>query len=112
MRQNGENVATFASELRQIAMYCDSGASLEEMLCDSAWHHDEHIQQHLLMEPNLTFQKGLGCCPSTRVGGPQHSAGKGTKIMQTKDHLTVILCANATDLFLLLQQQLKDHFLL
>eukprot|EP00731_Ephydatia_muelleri_P001678 Em0001g1678a len=58
-RQNGENVATFVSELRQLAMRCDFGASLEEMLRDRlvCGIKDEHIQRRLLAEPNLTFKK-------------------------------------------------------
>eukprot|EP00731_Ephydatia_muelleri_P001691 Em0001g1691a len=58
-RQNGDNVATFVSELRQLAMRCDFGASLEEMLRDRlvCGIKDEHIQRRLLAEPNLTFKK-------------------------------------------------------
>ena len=58
-RQNGENVATFVSELRQLAMRCDFGASLEEMLRDRlvCGIKDEHMQRRLLAEPNLTFKK-------------------------------------------------------
>eukprot|EP00731_Ephydatia_muelleri_P024460 Em0016g731a len=57
-RQNG-NVATFVSELRQLAMRCDFGASLEEMLRDRlvCGIKDEHFQRRLLAEPNLTFKK-------------------------------------------------------
>ena len=58
-RQNGENVATFVSELRHLAMRCDFGAALEEMLRDRlvCGIKDEHIQRRLLAEPNLTFKK-------------------------------------------------------
>ena len=47
------------SELRQLAMRCDFGASLEEMLRDRlvCGIKDEHIQRRLLAEPNLTFKK-------------------------------------------------------
>ncbi|KAL5517509.1 hypothetical protein EMCRGX_G003064 [Ephydatia muelleri] len=58
-RQNGENVATFVSELRQLAMRCDFGAFLEELLRDRlvCGIKDEHIQRRLLAETNLTFKK-------------------------------------------------------
>ncbi|KAL5488914.1 hypothetical protein EMCRGX_G017932 [Ephydatia muelleri] len=58
-RQSGENVATFVSELKQLAMRCDFGASLDELLRDRlvCGIKDEHIQRRLLAEPYLTFKK-------------------------------------------------------
>eukprot|EP00731_Ephydatia_muelleri_P038059 Em0643g2a len=52
-------VATFVSELKQLAVRCDFGASLEELLRDRlvCGIKNEHIQRHLLAEPHLTFTK-------------------------------------------------------
>ena len=52
-------MATFVSELKQLAVRCDFGASLEELLRDRlvCGIKNEHIQRHLLAEPHLTFTK-------------------------------------------------------
>ena len=52
-------MATFVSELKQLAVRCEFGASLEELLRDRlvCGIKDEHIQRRLLAEPHLTFTK-------------------------------------------------------
>ena len=61
MRQPGENVATFLSELRLLATKCDFGNSLEDMLHDRIviGVNDSNIQRRLLAEPNLTLKRAL-----------------------------------------------------
>ena len=56
IRQPGENVATFLSELRLLATKCDFQNSLEDMLRDRIviGVNDPNIQRRLLAEPNLT----------------------------------------------------------
>lgn len=59
--QPSENVATYVSELRQLAIKCKFGDSLDEMLRDRivCGVNDSRIQRRLLAEPNLTFTKVL-----------------------------------------------------
>ena len=60
-RRQGESVATYVSELRSLAKFCNFGASLEEMLRDRivCGINDDALQKRLLSEPGLTFQKAL-----------------------------------------------------
>ena len=56
-RQQGETVATYVSELRAIAQWCNFGKSLENMLRDRlvVGIDNEAIQRRLLSESTLTF---------------------------------------------------------
>ena len=60
-RQPEESVSTFVSELRSLAKFCNFGTALEDMLQD--WLvcgiNDSAIQQKLLLQCNLTFDKVL-----------------------------------------------------
>ena len=60
-RRQGESVVAFVAELRQLTEYCDFGASLDDILCDRlvCGINDERIQQRLLAETNLTFQRAF-----------------------------------------------------
>ena len=59
VRLPGETVATYCAELRNLAQFCDFGESLENMLRDRlvCGISDKAMQQRLLSEPDLTFQK-------------------------------------------------------
>ena len=61
IRQKGESVATYVSELRGLAQFCNFGESLETMLRDRlvCGINDESIQRRLLAEATLTFKKAL-----------------------------------------------------
>ena len=61
IRKDGESVATFVSELRAIATYCNFGATLEQMLRDrlTCGIHDDKIQNRLLAESKLDFKKAM-----------------------------------------------------
>ena len=57
----GENVATFVAELRKIAVYCEYGGGLKDMLRDRVvcGISNKDVQRRLLQEPDLTFDKAL-----------------------------------------------------
>ena len=61
VRQQGESVATYVAQLRQLTQYCEFGDSLEEMLRDCLVCRiaDVRMQRALLAEPQLTFMKTL-----------------------------------------------------
>ena len=60
-RNPGESVATFVSEIRSLAEFCNFGHTLEEMLRDRivCGINDDTIQCRLLAEPELTYKKVL-----------------------------------------------------
>ena len=60
-RQPGESVAAYVVELRAIAKHCKFGASLQAMLRDQivCGINDKVVQQHLLSESALLFDKAL-----------------------------------------------------
>ena len=58
-RKQGESVATFISQLRALAEYCNFGETLEPMLRDRlvCGIGDDATQKRLLAEPVLTYKK-------------------------------------------------------
>ena len=60
-RKPGESVATYVSELRSLAEFCNFGSTLEVMLRDRivCGISDDAIQRRLLTEPGLTYKKSL-----------------------------------------------------
>ena len=60
-RKSGETVATFVSELRSIAEYCNFGATLDVMLPDRlvCGINNSQIQKRLLSEKDLKYQNAL-----------------------------------------------------
>ena len=61
MRQQGENVATFVTALKQLTEHCVFGAALDDMLRDRlvCGIGDGKIQRRLLAESELTFKKAF-----------------------------------------------------
>ena len=61
MREPGESVATFVSELCSLAEHCNFESILEDMLRDRivCGTNDRAIQQRLLGEEKLTFAKAM-----------------------------------------------------
>ena len=61
VRRPGESVATFVSELRCLAEFCNFGAALEDMLrdCLVCGINDAGIQRRLLAESTLSFKKAF-----------------------------------------------------
>lgn len=61
-RREGESIATFLSELRALAEFCNFGPSLDDMLRDRlvCGVEDPPIQRRLLAEEKLTFEKAAG----------------------------------------------------
>ena len=60
-RQQAETIATFVSELRSIAEFCNYGESLNDMLRDRlvCGINDSAIQRRLLAENKLSFTKAM-----------------------------------------------------
>ena len=59
-RNPGESVATFVSEIRSLAEFCNFGPALEEMLCDRiVCGINDDAKRRLLAEPRLTYKKAL-----------------------------------------------------
>ena len=54
-------MATFISEIRSLAEFCNYGPNLEEILRDRivCGISNDTIQRRLLAEPGLTFKKAL-----------------------------------------------------
>ena len=61
VREPGESVATFVSELRSLAENCNFQSTLEDMLRDRivCGVNDHAIQKRLLGEEKLTFEKAM-----------------------------------------------------
>ena len=61
MRAPGESVATYVAELRRLAEFCNYGDSLKKMLRDRlvVGVNHERIQERLLAEKDLTFERAL-----------------------------------------------------
>ena len=61
LHKPGESVAQYVSELRALTEYCNFGGTLKMMLRDRlVWRvNDEKIQNRLLSETGLTYQKAL-----------------------------------------------------
>ena len=61
MRAPGESVATYVAELRRLAEFCNYGDSLKKKLRDRlvVGVNHEHIQERLLAEKDLTFERAL-----------------------------------------------------
>ena len=59
VRQENESIATYIAELKQLAVFCEFGNTLEDMLRDRlvCGVNDPRIQRSLLEETNLTFSK-------------------------------------------------------
>ncbi len=57
LRRQGETVAAFVAELRQLTKHCDIGISLDDMLRDRlvCGIEDSRIQRCLLAGPELVF---------------------------------------------------------
>ncbi len=60
-RKAGESIATFMSELRSLAEFCNFEDTLEAMLRDRlvCGVNDDRMQRRLLSEPKLTFKRAL-----------------------------------------------------
>ena len=60
-RQQGESIAKFVAELRQIAQFCGYEGTLEDMLRDRlvCGVNDTRIQKRLLAETDLPFKKAF-----------------------------------------------------
>ena len=60
-RKEGETVATFVAELRRLAIHCEFGDSLNDMLRDRliCGINDARIQRRLLSEGKIDFTKAL-----------------------------------------------------
>ena len=60
-RQEGESVATFVAALRHLAIHCEYGVSLSDMLRDRliCGVNDDRIQRRLLAEAKIDFTKAL-----------------------------------------------------
>ena len=82
LRQTGESVSTFMTELRQSSQHCEFGESLNDMLRDRlvCGINDSRIQRRLFSEPNLTFQKAFDLALAMEI------ADKDTQDMQKATH--------------------------
>ncbi len=60
-RRPGESAATFLSELRSIAQYCNFDTTLNDMLRDRlvCGINDDYIQRRLLAEADLTLESAM-----------------------------------------------------
>ena len=75
----GESVSTYVEELHQLSNHCDCGPFLQQMLQDRlvCGIEDPKIQQRLLAEPDLTFDKAF------KLSLTSESADQNAKDLQT-----------------------------
>ena len=68
-RREGEMVATFVAELRHLAIHCEFGDSLNDMLQDRliCGVNDPGIQHRLLSEGKIDFAKALELAQATET---------------------------------------------
>ena len=61
VQKQGETVAVYVAELRQLTQHCEFGTILNDMLQDRlvCSIQDKQIQRRLLSEPNLTLDKAI-----------------------------------------------------
>ena len=78
VRQHGESIADFVSDLRKLAEKCEFEENFEDMLCDRllCGVNDNAIQNRLLTEKDLTFKKAF------EIALAQELATKNVKILQ------------------------------
>ena len=71
MRAPGESVATYVAELRRLAEFCNYGDSLKKMLRDRlvVGVNHERIQERLLAEKDLTFERALDIAQGSEEAG-------------------------------------------
>ena len=83
VRASGESIAAFVASLGKIAEHCEYKDSLKDMLRDRlvcGVNHDG-IQQKLLAEKNLTYDKAL------EIALTMETAEQGTKYLKAQDKL-------------------------
>ncbi|KAL5516505.1 hypothetical protein EMCRGX_G001854 [Ephydatia muelleri] len=79
VRQQGESVSVYVTQLKELARKCEFGDALNDMLRDRlvCGINDERVQKRLLVEVNLTFDSALkisqGCEVAERCAKEIHS---------------------------------------
>eukprot|EP00731_Ephydatia_muelleri_P024869 Em0016g1140a len=79
VRQLGESVSVYVTQLKELARKCEFGDALNDMLRDRlvCGINDERVQKRLLVEVNLTFDSALkisqGCEVAERCAKEIHS---------------------------------------
>ena len=81
-RQEGESVATFVAALRHLAIHCEYGVSLSDMLRDRliCGVNDDRIQRRLLAEAKIDFTKAspsYGDRGERSTAPANHKSGEG-----------------------------------
>ena len=92
MRKPGESVATFVSELRSLAEFCNFGGALEDMLRDRivCGINDTAIQRRLLAEAKLSFAKAI------ELAQGMETAAQNVKQLQSTGHKQEVPGATGT----------------
>lgn len=88
-RKQGESVATYVSELRALAEYCNFG-NLEEMLRDRlvCGINHERTQNRLLSEAKLTYEKALEIAQSQETAAQNLQELKSTPMAKEEASFT------------------------
>ena len=86
IRQSGETVATFMSELRKLADNCNFTTYLNDMLCDRlvCGISDERIQRILLTEKDLSLEKAYSICIAEETAARDTSVLQGEQVNKIK----------------------------
>ena len=89
-QEQGEDIATFVSKLRELAEHCEFGANLDDHLRDRLVRGvaEERIKHRLFTEPTLTFQRAL------EIARNIETASK--KVAVTKSHSSLTVSPSAT----------------
>ena len=69
VRQSGETVANYIAALKHLAIHCDYGDALDDMLQNrvTCGINDVAIQQRLLSEPDMDFTKAMKIAQSMEM---------------------------------------------
>ena len=81
-RQEGESVATFVAALRHLAIHCEYGVSLSDMLRDRliCGVNDDRIQRRLLAEAKIDFTKALAVAQAMETAEREAQHLQTTKV--------------------------------
>ena len=97
-QKEGESIAEFAADLRQISEHCNYANTLDDMLRDHlvCGIRDASIQRRLLAEPGLTFKKAMEIAQTAEMAArnakqlqntlPSGTAGNSVQAVTAKQH--------------------------
>eukprot|EP00731_Ephydatia_muelleri_P011535 Em0006g429a len=92
VRQQGESVSVYVTQLKELARKCEFGDALNDMLRDRlvCGINDERVQKRLLVEVNLTFDSALKISQGCEV------AERGEQVLELEPRGVTGVCGGTT----------------